>query len=88
MTPRAPCANVNPSALQVVVGTASGLPHVSAASCDVLLPGIPVTSRHIMPNFHHNLMGIGKLCDHNCKVLFENTAVTVFSQDNVVILRV
>ena len=40
-----------------------------------------------MPNLHHNLMGIGKLCDHDCKVLFEKTAVTVFSQDNVVILR-
>ena len=40
-----------------------------------------------MPNFHHNLMGIGKICDHNCKVLFLKTAVTVLSQNNVVILR-
>ena len=40
-----------------------------------------------MPNFHHNLMGIGKLCNHNCRVLFEKISVTVFSQDNSVILR-
>ena len=31
-----------------------------------------------MHNFHHNLMGIGKLCDHNCHILFEKTSVTVF----------
>ena len=61
LTPRAPCANVNPSALQVVVGTSGGPPHVYAASCDVLLLCLPVTSGNIMPNFHNNLMGIGKL---------------------------
>ena len=31
-----------------------------------------------MPNLHHNLMGIGPLCDHGCRVLFEKTTVTVF----------
>ena len=86
MTPRAPCTNINPSNLQVAVGTDGVPPHVSAESCHVLLPVLPVTIGHIMSNFHHNLMGIGKLCDHDCKVLFGNTAVTVFSQDKVVIL--
>ena len=78
LTPWAPCANVNPSAPQVVVGTAGDPPHVSAESCDVLLPCLPARSGHIMPNLHQNLMGIGKLCDHDCKVLFGKTAVTVF----------
>ena len=40
-----------------------------------------------MPNFNHNLMGIGKLCDPNCKVLSGKTSVTVFFQYNVVILH-
>jgi hypothetical protein len=40
-----------------------------------------------MPSFHHNLMGIGPLCDHDCRVLFERKAVTVFAQDGNVLLR-
>ena len=40
-----------------------------------------------MKSFHHNLMGIGPLCDHNCGVLFERKAVTVFAQDGNVLLR-
>ena len=39
-----------------------------------------------MPQFHHNLMGIGPLCNHGCRILFEETAVTVFSKDNTVLL--
>ena len=83
MTPHAPCANINPSACQVIVGTAGGPPHVSSASCDLLLPEIPIKSGHIIHNFHHNLMGIGKLCDHNCHFLFEKTSVTVFPWINL-----
>ena len=67
---KASCANINPATLQVVVGTAGGLPHCSSASCDVNLP-IPVTKGHIMPKFHHNLIGIVPLCDHGCRILFE-----------------
>ena len=40
-----------------------------------------------MPNFHHNLMGIGPLCDHGCRVVFEQTKVTVFSKDSTELLR-
>ena len=39
-----------------------------------------------MPTFQHNLIGIGKLCDHGCKVLFDSNVVTVFSKDNKNIL--
>ena len=39
-----------------------------------------------MPTLQHNLLGIGKLCDHSCKVLFDSNAVTVFSKDNQGIL--
>ena len=40
-----------------------------------------------MPSFHHSLMGIGPLCNHNCRVLFEKKAVTVFSKDGNVLLH-
>ena len=40
-----------------------------------------------MSSFHHNLMGVGMICDHNHRVLFEKKVVTVFSQDNNVLLR-
>ena len=87
MTPRAPGANVTPSSCQVVVGTAGVPLHVYLASCDLILPKLPIKSGHIMINFHHNLMGIYKFCDHNCRVLFKKTSATVFSQDNAVIIR-
>ena len=77
LTPKAPCAKINSTAPQVVVGTSGGPPHRSSASCDVKLP-IPVTKGHLMPNSHNNLMGIGLLCDHGCRILFEKTSVTVF----------
>ena len=79
LTHKAPCANINPTALQVVVGTAGGPPHCFSASCDVNLP-IPVTKEHLMPNFRCNLMVIVPLCDHSCRVLFGKTYVNFFSQ--------
>ena len=33
-----------------------------------------------MPRFHHNLLGIGKFCDAECKVLFTKTSVTIFNK--------
>ena len=53
-----------------MVGTAGGPPHCSSAFCNGNLP-LPVTKGHLMPNFHHNMMGVGPLCDHGCRVLFE-----------------
>ena len=32
-------------------------------------------------------MGIGPLCDHGCCVLYEETAVTDFSNNNTVLLK-
>ena len=53
---------VNCSAPDIQVGTESGQPHTSSASCKLDLPGLPKnlpTSGHVMPAFHHNLFGIG-----------------------------
>ena len=86
LTSKASCANINPAALQVLVGTAGGPPHHSSPSYEVNLP-IPVTKGHLITNFHHNLMGIVPLCDHGCRVLFEKKYVTSFSKDGTIILR-
>ena len=40
-----------------------------------------------MPTFYHNLMGIGTLCHHGCRILFKETAVTVLSKINTVLLK-
>ena len=32
---------------------------------------------HIMPNFTNNLIGIGKICDSQCTVLFTATEMIV-----------
>ena len=41
----------------------------------------------MMPNFHHNMMGIGPLCYHGCRVVFEQTKVAIFSKDSTELLR-
>ncbi|KAL7502269.1 hypothetical protein ACHAXN_000895 [Cyclotella atomus] len=40
-----------------------------------------------MPSFQHNLMGIGKLCDNDCKVVFDKATVTVFANDGSMLLK-
>ena len=60
---------------------------MGGAACDIFLSNLPTTTEHIMPNFQQNLIGISFLCDHNCRVLFGKTAVTVFSDDGTVLLR-
>ena len=82
-TPEASKKQVSWSDSDIQVGTASGQPHTSLASCKLDLPCLPKdppTSGHVIPGFHHNIMGIGEFCDANCKVLFANTSVTVFEK--------
>ena len=40
-----------------------------------------------MPQFHHNIIGIGELCDHDARILFEKNAGTVLSQDDTILLK-
>ena len=86
LTPKAPCANINPNAPKILVGTAGRPPLTASDSCNLLLSNLPHISGHRMPQFHHNLMGIGPLCDHGCRVLFEKKTVTVYLQDDDVLL--
>jgi hypothetical protein len=52
------------------VGDAAGSKHQSSAQADIQL-NLPSRNAKIMPSFQHNLMGIGKLCDNDCKVVFD-----------------
>ena len=87
LAPKVPCAIINPNTLRIIVGTASDAPHHSSPACNILLSQLFTTTCHIMPHFHHNLMAIGLLCIHDYRVLFEKTAVTVFSNDNSFLLK-
>ena len=78
LNPEAPKKQFNWSAPDIQVGTESGQPQTSSASCKLDLPGLPKyppTSGHVLPGFHHNLLGIGGFFDIDCKVLFTKTSV-------------
>ena len=89
LTPNAPVINIDTSAPKVRVGTATGAPQLSAGTGEVNLSQLPAECRtgQIMPTFAHNLMGIGPLCDANCKVLFTADDVTVYDRHSKPILR-
>ena len=86
VTHTAPVCDINPHAPTSHVGDASGRVHTSSASSNLNLPNRPARSCQVIPTFQHKFLGIGKLCDHSCKVLFDRDAVTVFSKDNQCIL--
>ena len=79
-------SNTNSLARTSNVGDASGRIHTSSASAKLNLPSLPNRSCHVMQTFQHNLIGIGKLCNYGCKVLFDSNAVTIFSKDKKSIL--
>ena len=65
------------------VGTVTGQPQVSAASCELPIEGIPTGMfDHIIPSFRYNLLGIGVLCEKDCKVLFTKRSVIIYDRDN------
>ena len=72
LTPEAPNKQVNWSAPDIKVGTLSGQPQTSSASCKIDLPGLPKdlpTLGHVMTGFHYNLLEIGEFCDADCEVI-------------------
>ena len=83
LNPEAPKKQVNWSDTSIQVGKASGQLQTSSASCRIDLLGLPKylpKSGHVMPGFHHNLMGIGEFCDADYKVLFTKTSITIFDK--------
>ena len=81
--PGAPVSRVNQAAGKIRVGTAVGHAVESAASCELPLPDIPTDLfDHIMPGFRHNLLGIGNLCDKDCRVVFTKRSVVIYNKTN------
>eukprot|EP00804_Cyclotella_cryptica_P017724 CCRYP_001164-RA/>CCRYP_001164-RA protein AED:0.37 eAED:0.27 QI:0/0/0/1/0.33/0.25/4/0/1265 len=78
-----PAGHAAPAA---TVSDAAGNQHCSSAQADILL-NLPDRSAKIMPSFQHNLMGIGKLCDNDCRVVFDKTTVTVFANNGSTLLQ-
>ena len=75
-TPDAPVSKVNTQTPKIQVGTETGQPQVSAASFELPIEGIPTGKfGHIMLSFRHNLLGIGVLCDKDCKFVFSKMAL-------------
>ena len=78
----APHINFNPTAPKVNVGTATGQVQQSTGTAELNLPSLPEsfpTTGRAMPSFKHTLLGIGKICDADCKVVFTKEAVVVYN---------
>ena len=76
-------SRLNQAAEKIHVGTAVGHAVESAASCNLPLPDIPPDLfGHIMPGFKHNLLGIGNLCDKDCRVVFTKRSVVICDKTN------
>ena len=81
MAPEALKKQVDRSAPDIQIGTASGQPQTSSDLCKLDLTGLPkesTTSGHVKPGFQHNLLGIGECCDTDCKGLINKKMVPIF----------
>ena len=74
--------NFDSSTPKVNVGTATGQVQRSTWTAELNLPSLPAnfpTKGHIMPSFKNTLLGIGKICDADCKVVVTKEAVVVYN---------
>ena len=76
---------INQQAPKTLVGTDTGQTQASSASFHLNLE-LPVTDAHTMTGFQHSFLGIGKLCDEDCTVLFTKQSVQVCNPDGATIL--
>ena len=77
-----PKKNVGPTVPHILVGTASGQSMTSVSTCDLVIPQLPSnvpSTRHIIPGFQENLVGVGPLCDNNCTVKISKYAINIYS---------
>ena len=80
---------MDPTALHIRVGTASGQSITSASTCDILIPQLPSylpTTGHAMPGFQDNLVVVGPMCDDNFTVTFSKHAVNIYSHTGTPII--
>ena len=78
----APKKNVNPDAPHIKIGANAGSPIISAATCYVSLPELPLdfpTAGHVMKGFNENLVGIGPIFDAKYSMLFNDESAMIIS---------
>ena len=66
LTDHTPKVNLIEDAPPIQVGTASGEAQRSSSTCELAIPNLSAdfpVSRHVMPGFQENLVGIGPICD-------------------------
>jgi hypothetical protein len=81
--------NFDSSTPKVNVGTATGQVQRSTGTSELNLLSFPdnfPTKGHVMPSFKHILLGIGKICDADCKVVFTKETVVVYNAQQQPIL--
>ena len=87
-TPDAPVSHVNKTAATIRVGTATGLAQESEAFWESPLPDLsPGLFGHFMYGSKHNLLGIGNLCDKDCRVIFTKHSVIIYDRNNKPIFK-
>ena len=77
-----PHINFNPAAPKINVGTATGKVQQSTGTAELNIPMLPATfpkTGHVMKSFNHTLLGMGKICDADCRVEFTKDAVIVYN---------
>ena len=82
IAPDAPHGQPNTKASQITVSTANGQMFKSAATATLPIPQLSAdfpTTGYIMPSFTNTLIGIGPICDADCKILFTKKDVGVIS---------
>ena len=77
--------NFDPTTPTVTVCTASGQPHQYGGTEDLGLPNLPTyfsLSDKVTPSFKHTLIGIGPMCNADCKVVFTKGEVIIYYLTN------
>ena len=82
-TPDSPVSNVNKTSATICVGTATGQAQEYEVYCELTLPDLPPgLFGHVMYLFKHNLLGIGNICDKDCKLLFTKQSVIIYGRND------
>ena len=81
---------LNTTAQKIKLGTANGQVATSTATATLPITQLAAdfpTKGYIMPTSTNTLIGVGTICDANCKVVFRKEDVTVMSPDGKPIIQ-
>ena len=84
-----PTINFDLTATTITMGNASDQPHQSSGSADWDISNLPTDfprDGKVIPFFQHNLIGLGPICNTDCKVIFTKNNVIIYDQTESPIL--